>query len=56
MKSSIFKVQFDDSVKEYNKVDGILAIAYFFYITVFTVLFGLLMFHTNFVNQTLCME
>lgn len=40
MKSSIFKVQFDDSVKEYNKVDGILAIAYFFYMIVSTALLG----------------
>jgi uncharacterized protein len=47
MKSSIFKVQFDDSVKEYNKVDGILAIAYFLYELLFTYLFGLLCFRSS---------
>lgn len=51
MKSSIFKVQFDDSVKEYNKVDGILAIAYFVYILLFTIFFGLFVFHTNCMEQ-----
>ena len=51
LKNSIFQVKFDNSVKEYNKVDGILAIAYFFYMIAFTVLYGLLMFHTNFVKQ-----
>ena len=51
MKSSIFKVQFDDSVKEYNKVDGILAIAYFFYEIAFAMVAGFFIFHTNLVEQ-----
>lgn len=51
VKSSIFKVQFDDSVKEYNKVDGILAIVYFFYYLLFTFLFGLLCFRTDCLKQ-----
>ena len=51
MKSPIFQVKFDDSVKDYNKVDGILAIAYFLYILLFTVLFGFLVFRTNYVGK-----
>ena len=51
MKSSIFKVQFDDSVKEYSKADGILAVAYFLYILLFLILFGLLVFRTDCIRQ-----
>lgn len=51
IKNSIFQVKFDDSVKGYGKVDGILAVAYFFYAMAFTVLFGLLSFHTDLIQR-----
>ena len=51
MKSSIFRVNFDDNVKEYNKVDGILAIAYLLYMVAFLVLSGLFLFRSSWGNQ-----
>ena len=51
LKYSILQVKFDDSVKEYNKVDGILAIAYFLYLVAFLVLSGLFLFRSNWGNQ-----
>lgn len=45
--NKIFRVNFDESTKNFDKNDGILAIFYFLYIMVILYLFGLLMFRTN---------
>lgn len=56
MKSSICKVAFDDSIKKYSRVDGILAIVYILYFLSLTLLFAHIIFYTDCVRQLLTLS
>ncbi|MBK1813220.1 CPBP family intramembrane metalloprotease [Clostridium sp. YIM B02505] len=51
IRSNIFRVSFDEEVKDFVTKDGIAAIAYFFYNMLILYLFGLMMFKTRIYSE-----